>query len=157
MVNHSMYDKENYFDLFSILESVDIDQKKLDDNFLKLQNLIHPDKLIAKDSLERIVAAEFSAKINRAYDILNDNKKRAEYLLYLKGIVINQEEGNNINADPVMLNEILEMNENPEQYNLEQIKNVCYEKFKDFYTNGNYKAAAQCIIKLQYVSKLIKH
>ncbi len=154
VVNHFMYDKENYFELFAVPQAVEINEKSLHSNFLKLQQLVHPDKLSSKSEAERILAAELSAKLNRGYSVLIDDKKRAEYLLYLQGIIINQEDNNNVHADPLMLNEILEMNESPEKYNLTEIKNTCYENFKKLYIEGSYKQAAHYIMKLQYVSKL---
>jgi molecular chaperone HscB len=143
----------NYFDLLGIRQDFDIDKDDLHHNYIKLQQLLHPDKSINKSNSEKILAMEKSAHINEVYNILNDDKKRAEYLLLLKDIIINQEESN-IQPDPEMLMEMLEINENPEDYNIVQMKMDCIENFKTNYAKGSFELSAQDIIKLQYLDSL---
>lgn len=152
VVSHFMSD--NYFNWLNLDHKFDIDKEKLYQNYIKLQQILHPDKHLHKSGSERIVAMEYAAKINKAYQILNDDKKRAEYLLSLEGIIINQEENNNIHPDPVMLNEILEINEAPEDYDIPLMKAECWEGFQNNYAKGNLQIAAQFIIKLQYLNNI---
>ncbi len=150
--NLSMSD--NYFNLLNLVPKFEIDKENLYSNYIKLQQVFHPDKQQNKSKSEKLVTMEYAAKINKAYQILNDDKKRAEYLLFLEGIIINQEENNNIQPDSLMLNEILEMSENPEGYDISLMKTECWEAFQNSYAEGNLQTAAQFIIKLQYLNKI---
>lgn len=149
-----MFDSQNYFELFKIKQDFFIDKKLLYDNFIELQKLFHPDKQINKSNSEKLAAISLSQIINKAYDILNDDKKRAEYLLFLHDIIINQEEGNNISLDPILLNEILEINENPKNFDILSLKEECWNEFRSNFSEKNFSKAGQAIIKLQYLNKI---
>lgn len=150
--NHSMSD--NYFTMLNLPQEFDIDQNKLYKNYIKLQQILHPDKQVNKTRFEKILTLEYTAKVNQAYQTLKNDKKRAEYLLYLEGIIINQEEGNNIHPDPAMLLEILEISEDPKDYDISVMKHECWRVFKQYYAEKDLKSAAQGIIKLQYLNKI---
>jgi Fe-S protein assembly co-chaperone HscB len=143
----------NYFELLGVQQDFDIDKDLLHKNYIKLQQLLHPDKSINKPNSEKILVMEKSSHVNEVYNILNNDKKRAEYLLLLKDIVINQEESN-VQPDPGMLMEMLEINENPEGYNIAKMKLDCIEKFKESYAKGLFELSAKEIIRLQYLDSL---
>ncbi len=151
-VNLSMSD--NFFTLLNVPQEYEIDIQQLEANYIKLQQIFHPDKQVNKTRMEQVIALEYASKINKAYNILRDDQKRAEYLLSLVGVIINQEEGNNLNPDPSMLLEILELNENPTQFNIQQIKQECWEIFTKNFKERNFKVAGHAIIKLQFLNKL---
>ena len=143
---------KNHFDLLGLWPEFEIDKEKLYQNYINLQQLLHPDKL--KPHAEKIFAMEYTAKLNNAYQTLNDDKKRAEYLLSLHNIIINQEEHNNINPEPEMLNEILELSEEPQKYDIKLMKKECLDIFKHNYAIKNFQTAALAIVKLQYLNKI---
>jgi molecular chaperone HscB len=149
-----MYNGSNFFELLAIELKFQIDKEKLYQNYLKLQQLFHPDKSANKSNSERLLSVEYSVKLNEAYQTLNDDKKRAEYLLSLVGITINQEENNSISPDPHMLNEILEISEEPEKYNISNMQKNCLEDFETNYKIKDFTNAAKSIIKLQYLNKI---
>lgn len=151
-----MFKGDNYFIMLNLEQKFDIDQKLLQENYLKLQQVCHPDKQINKTNSERIFLLEYTSKLNDAYETLKDDKKRAEYLLYLNGIILNQEEGNNVKPDPIMLSEILEMSENPENFTLNKVEQELWQNFSDSYNKKDLQTAAQQIIKLHYLSKIAK-
>lgn len=153
--NLFMSNEFNYFELLSLKEEFNIDKDILYKNFLELQKLYHPDKLLNKSHIERLAALELASKINHAYETLNDDKKRAEYLLFLKDIVINQETGNNIIPESGMLAEILELSEDANQGIIETLKQEAWNMFKLNYEQKNFEQAAQAIIKIQYLNKLM--
>lgn len=68
----------NYFELFELPISLDIDQTQLKANFLKCQQQHHPDKSVNKE--EALIR---SSEINQAYKTLNILDSRAAYLLTL--------------------------------------------------------------------------
>lgn len=145
---------DNYFDLLSIAHSFDIDKNQLYTNYIALQQLLHPDKYANKTKAEKLLAIEYTSKLNKAYQTLNDDKSRAEYLLSLEGIIINQEENNNVHPNPMMLHEILELSEEPENHDISSMKEESLEGFKALYSKGEFESAAQEIIRLQYLSKI---
>ena len=149
-----MFNPGNYFDLLGIKQGFNIDQETLYQNYLKLQRLFHPDKQINKSHSEKIIAIEYTANLNKAYETLKNDKTRAEYLLSLHNIIVNQEENNNVNPDPIMLSEILELSEDPNSQDIEKMKAECLESFKHNFDHQNLQTAAQAIIKLQYLSKI---
>lgn len=77
----------NYFELFEIETKYAIDITKLHDRYLLLQRMHHPDNL--KNSTARQSALNKSIDINNAYNVLRDPLSRAEYLLSLYNIDIN--------------------------------------------------------------------
>lgn len=145
---------DDYFKLLTIGYNFDINKDQLHSNYIALQQLLHPDKYANKTKAEKLLAMEYTSKLNKAYQTLNDDKSRAEYLLFLEGIIINQEDNNNVHPDPMMLYEILELNEDPEGHDIPLMKEECLEGFKTKYSAGEFKSAAQEIIRLQYLSKI---
>jgi len=69
----------NHFELFNLPVSLDIDLAVLKSEFLKLQQLYHPDKASNKD--EALIK---SSEINHAFKALSNIDSRAGYLLKLK-------------------------------------------------------------------------
>lgn len=151
MVNPLEY---NFFDLLGLKQEFDIDKQKLEQNYIKLQELLHPDKFTNKSSGERNMSLIYTTYLNNAYDALKDDQKRAQYLLSLHGIIINQEENNNVSLDSDSLEEIFEISEARENYNLELLKENCFTDFRSYYTKEDFAKAAISIIKLQYLKKL---
>jgi len=72
------------FDFFTLLGMdmvYNVDLKKLDDQYLKLQKLLHPDNYVQVSSREQLYAAQQSARINDAYETLKDDVDRALCLI----------------------------------------------------------------------------
>jgi molecular chaperone HscB len=79
--------KENYFELLQIDRSFSIDLEVLEINYLRLQQIYHPDK--AQSSTERSKFLNISSSINFAYKTLAADLARAEYLLSLENLYLN--------------------------------------------------------------------
>ncbi|MBL4911068.1 MAG: co-chaperone HscB [Alteromonadaceae bacterium] len=75
----------NYFDLFALPHSFEIDLAKLSAAFQSLQKMAHPDKFAHASSQQQLLAVQKSANINDAYQILKTPIKRAEYMLQQRG------------------------------------------------------------------------
>jgi len=69
----------NYFELFAIEQTYNIDQKLLQTQYFILQAKHHPDR--SRNEIERRENLEYSMLINEAFKILQDDYLRAEYLL----------------------------------------------------------------------------
>ena len=76
----------NYFELFALPVSFDIDLGKLSSAFQALQKTAHPDKFAHASAQEQLLAVQKSATINDAYQTLKNPLKRAEYILSQRGV-----------------------------------------------------------------------
>lgn len=76
---------DNYFTLFGLPQQFSQDSDKLQAQYYQLQAKFHPDQFIQASVNEQSLAHEYSAKISKAYQTLNDPFLRAQYLLTLKG------------------------------------------------------------------------
>jgi molecular chaperone HscB len=82
----------NYFQLFAIEVSFDVDINQLSQSFQSLQKAVHPDRFAHASSQEQLLAVQKSAEINDAYQTLKHPLKRAEYILTLRGVDIPNEQ-----------------------------------------------------------------
>lgn len=76
----------NYFALFGIEESFDVDTAKLSEIYQALQKKVHPDKFAHASSQDQLLAVQKSAQINDAYQTLKQPLKRADYMLALREV-----------------------------------------------------------------------
>ncbi len=82
----------NYFQLFGIEVSFDVDLNHLSQTYQNLQKAVHPDKFAHGSSQEQLLAVQKSAEINDAYQILKQPLKRAEHILTLRGVDLPNEQ-----------------------------------------------------------------
>jgi len=76
----------NYFQLFGLPETFELDLQRLSERYRELQRTFHPDKFAASSALERRLAMQRAAEINQAFHTLKDPVERATYLLSLRGV-----------------------------------------------------------------------
>ena len=76
----------NYFQLFAIEVSFDVDLNHLSQSYQTLQKAVHPDRFAHASSQDQLLAVQKSAEINDAYQTLKQPLKRAEYILTLRGV-----------------------------------------------------------------------
>ena len=82
----------NYFELFNIPESFDVDLSVLPQTYQQLQRLTHPDKFASGSEQQKLLAIQKNAQVNDAYSVLKSPLARAEYLLSLRGIDLQHEQ-----------------------------------------------------------------
>ncbi len=78
--------EQNYFDLFELPVSCEIDSTQLRAKFMELQRQYHPDGFAAASSAASRRAVQITAHINGAHQILSHPLQRAEYCLQLAGL-----------------------------------------------------------------------
>ena len=106
----------NFFELFGLPVSYDVDLNKIQQQYMALQKQLHPDKFASGSDLEKRLSMQQTSRINEAQSTLKDPVLRAIYLLKLKGIDFSLE--NETTMDAGFLMQQLEMRER-----LENIKN----------------------------------
>jgi molecular chaperone HscB len=82
----------NYFELFNIPVSFDVDLSVLPQTYQQLQRLTHPDKFAGGSEQQKLVAIQKNSQVNDAYSVLKSPLSRAEYLLSLRGIELQHEQ-----------------------------------------------------------------
>ncbi len=79
----------DYFALFGLSVGYGVDTALLASRYQQLQRQFHPDRYVLHAESQRLVALQQSLTINDAYQTLKHPLKRAEYILLLQGIDIN--------------------------------------------------------------------
>ena len=100
--------KKNFFELFNLDISIDINKSELDEKVKILQSKFHPDKYASGSDLEKRLALQISSHVNDGYKILSDIVLRIEYILKINNFI--KDESKTIN-DINFLQEQIEYNE----------------------------------------------
>lgn len=74
----------NHFELFGLPVRYTLDRQVLSARYLELTRLTHPD-FAGGDAETQVAAMELSARVNEANAVLEDDLRRAEHLLELRG------------------------------------------------------------------------
>ena len=163
-----MNNSSNYFTLFALPVSFDIDPAELTSRYLKLQKAVHPDKFASASEQERLYSVQKTAELNDAYETLKKPLLRARHLLVLSGVQIDDEQ--NTIMDPGFLMQQMELRETigeakqssnidaleatidhiDELYNI-KLKNI-QTLFAD--TEPKFDQIADIVRKLQFFNKL---
>ena len=92
----------NYFTLFNLPATFDIDLKALENNYRKIQSESHPDRFVTASNAEKLHSMQTATIANSAYLTLKSPGLRGSYLLGLQGIVAIDEKNNQMPADFLM-------------------------------------------------------
>jgi molecular chaperone HscB len=76
----------NYFQLFNITPSFELDLNVLSSSYQTLQKTVHPDNFAHASEQDQRLAVQKSAQVNDAYQTLKNPLKRAEYMLIERGV-----------------------------------------------------------------------
>ncbi len=98
----------NYFELYGIDESFDVDQTLVKRKFYELSKLYHPDFYINESEEKQQEILELSTLNNKAYKVLTDPARRIEYILSLHDLIT---EGEKYQLPQSFLMEMMEVNE----------------------------------------------
>jgi molecular chaperone HscB len=136
--------------------------------YRKLQQEFHPDRYATKSDVERRVAVQAASFINQALDTLKSPLKRAQYLLTLKGIDVDQE--THITSDVVFLMQQIELRETLSEISnkedplqsiatlgldVETTYSELQTKFQSQYESELFDDAFNTVVKMQFFAKLL--
>lgn len=82
----------NFFTLFDLPESLDVDKTKLSTTYQMLQQLTHPDKFSTGSEQEKRIALQKNSQVNDGYSVLKNPLTRAQHLLSLRGVDVRDEQ-----------------------------------------------------------------
>ncbi len=98
----------NYFELFEIPVSIQLDSKWLASKYVELQKKFHPDFFSQASIEEQAEVMEKSAAINKALKTFQKEEETIKYILEIKGILSADEK---YQLPPDFLMEVMELNE----------------------------------------------
>ena len=147
----------DYFALFALPRSMDLDESALETAYFALQQHAHPDKMQAASTLERHAAMQRVSDANQGYRILRSPLHRAEHLLALAGIGM---DGTNApTLAPASLMEAMELRERKEagediRAECAALQQTAAHDFTHYYAQAEYSQAAQALLRWKYAVKL---
>jgi len=97
--------KKNYFELFELPQTYQIDEKLLKQRYLLIMQQVHPDRFVKASAQEQRLAVQFTGLINEALETLQSPVKRAAYLLKLNNMPVDFE-SNTIMAKDFLFEQI---------------------------------------------------
>lgn len=81
---------KNYFEIFSLPLSHEIDLERLREIYLRLQAQYHPDKFLLASRSEQEQASKNSKIINKGYFVLSNPIELLDYMLALQGFNLSE-------------------------------------------------------------------
>lgn len=159
--------RQNYFDLFGLAQSFQVDIAQLEQQYRALQARVHPDKFAHLPDAEQRMAMQRATLVNEAYQTLRNPLRRARYLLSLHG-VNTQEETNTAMPQDFLLAQmewreaIIEAQQTRDAAALDEMEARLQRETREFEsqlaaridTEKNYAAAAELVRKLRFMEKL---
>lgn len=134
----------NYFELFELPISLQVDKKELNTKYIALQKQYHPDFFSKSDADEQEEMLQKSSMINRGYKVFSNEDDTIKYVLELKGLLADNEK---YDLPPDFLMEMMEINETlaePQDSELEemetkisQMQNQLYQSVQNIIENYN--------------------
>jgi molecular chaperone HscB len=101
-----------HFDVFELPRSYSLDPQELERRYRERSRVWHPDRFSRAPASERAAVLQRATDLNEAYRVLRSDTRRAEYLLKLAGVDVNQEApGGQPALDPAFLASVLELRE----------------------------------------------
>lgn len=76
---------QNYFSLFGLPQTFDLDAVDLAARYRDIQARVHPDRFADQSASQQRIAVQTAAWVNEAYHCLKNPLRRAQYLLALSG------------------------------------------------------------------------
>ncbi len=155
----------NYFELLDIEKKYDIDLSNLDRQYFSMQLKYHPDRINSNSEKQKNLA--ISIDINKAYAMLKDDLARAEYLLLLNNIVLDDitvRQGISKEQLNVVWNELEFVETTQELTKLQSmLNNKILEKqqltksLTTAFQNQNMQDAVDSTIRFKYLKNLINN
>lgn len=147
--NQYLY-KMNYFELFELPISIQIDRTKLAQKYFELQKKYHPDFFANATEYEQEQALEISSQLNKALKIFKNKDQTIKYVLQLKDLL---EEEEKYQLPPEFLMEMMDLNEELNEGSAQQIEALETQLYSDVQTiieNYNHATATTAdLLKLK--------
>ena len=155
-----------YFNLFQLEPSFNIDTEALEQSYRALAALFHPDKFASASAFEQKQAVMMSSTINDAYRTLKSPIDRAAYLLKSQNIDADAPE--HTSFSPEFLMQQMEWRETLMDAQIEQnhdairaldqeiqeVQSSLYQDLQQAFEQQDYESAAQWVRHGRFLNKL---
>lgn len=156
----------NFFELFGLPVSYDVDLDRVQQQYMSLQKVVHPDRFANASDQEKRLSMQQTSWINEAQSTLKDPVARAIYMLKLSGIDFDLE--NETTMDAAFLMQQLEMRERLESIRHEsdplsaldelarevrQTTRSMAAGFVESYDKQQFDASMEWVRKMQFMLK----
>jgi len=149
----------DYFTLFGLPQTFDINPTHLDKSFLRLQRQLHPDLFTQKSSKEQTISTSYSSMLNAAYQTLKAPISRLLYLLSLCGVDTDTVYRSETDRD--LLLEMMEKRERLEVASVDELKQMNAENTEEmdklFRTVAHLMEARDLDAAVRTTSRLLYH
>lgn len=115
----------NYYQIYGIEQSLQIDKTNLRKQFLQLSKQYHPDNYMQATAAEQSKVQSIMEQINKGYKVLMNNDLHLQYYLIENDIIAHDEQ---FKLSPQFLMEMMDLNEEVEE--LTMAKNEAQIKAK---------------------------
>lgn len=150
----------NAFELFSLPVSFDLDEQVLEQRYLALQQMLHPDNFAHKTQAEQMHALTWGSFLNDAYNKLKCHIQLSCEVLDINGIcnVLNRKPSMILMTEQFELREALEDTNNLEnlKQEVEEKDKICYNAIASAFKENDYETAADKTVELQFLRKFMK-
>lgn len=162
-----MNSSHNFFSLFELPLSSEVDTALLEQKYKQLQAQLHPDRHVNRDGGSKLVAIQQASMLNDAYATLVSPLRRAEHLLQLKGVDTSVYDQTDFDKDFLLTQlqlreelEELQLLANPEafetmQRKVEKERDGIWAEFSARFASGNFQSAYRAFRELQFLYKLL--
>eukprot|EP01137_Pigoraptor_chileana_P018773 Opistho-2@78793 len=154
----------NFFEMFRMPVTFNVDDKVLENQFKELQWQLHPDKHTMSTKEEQAFSALLSSKVNDAFKTIKSPLSRGLYILKLNGVSIEERDEKSA-SDPEFLMEIMEVSERlAEAEGDEEVHQIRTENSKKLshtlgaitaaFETGDFGAAKEQVARLQFYENI---
>jgi len=158
---------QNFFTLFEIPLSSEVDMVLLEQKYKQLQAQLHPDRHVNAIDSGKLAVIQQASLLNDAYATLKSPLRRAEHLLQLKGVDTSSYTQADLDKDFLLAQ--LKLREKLEELltqaddealtamsrEMESELALKWNAFSVLFGSGNFQAAYQAFRELQFLQKLI--
>ena len=166
--------QQNYFELFGLPVTFNVDLALLAERYRAVQGSVHPDRFADAGDRERRLSLQYATLANEAYATLKSPLKRAIYLMQLRGRDLAAEGTGGEQMDPAFLMQQIELREALEEIDTSsvpardlaqlrtQVRSVLAELESEFVTaletrdKLSMDAAERAVRKMQFMHKLLQ-
>ncbi len=160
---------QNYFEIFSLAISTEVDIKQLQQTNRELQQQYHPDKFASASDVDKRRAMQITSLLNQAFNTLKEPVLRLQYMLSLKGVDMNAE--TDTSMDGAFLMEQMELREaiadvrqktdplavlDDMSRQLKKRLASLVEEFKQYYQQDELEKSREVVRKCQFINKAQK-
>jgi molecular chaperone HscB len=157
--------QKNFFALLGLPASFSLDLGYLENKYLQLQQLIHPDRFVGKSVREKRYASQQSSLVNQAFETLKDPIQRGYYLLKILDKNYREDEKQTYDDQEFLMTLLMEQESIESTTDLEEIqinvqhgkeKSQSYaETIRQAFEDENLEAAQSYLSRYQYQQTLI--